>query len=114
MKRSLQVLGEARQEQAGATRYVRLGTKTVSIVDTGDGCDARRFTGALVEAGGVELPLEPSPHVDERIVIRAAETSAKLRLRAQTWEESADVVLGSPRPVFASLFAAACTDQASS
>ncbi|MFZ1864822.1 MAG: hypothetical protein WAU39_11410 [Polyangiales bacterium] len=88
---------------------LRLGTRIISVTDTGDGSAARRFAELLLGGGARSLTREGAPPADHRIVIRAPLPAARWRLRAVVLEESADVVLGSVRPAFAALFASACT-----
>lgn len=114
MKRSLQVVDGPALPRPELPVLVRLGTQVVSVIDTGDGASARRFGELLLEAGG--RPADPKDHLrlDHRIVIRADLPSVGERLRAEALEETADLILGSARPVFAACLAAACALEASS
>ena len=88
---------------------LRVGTRIVSVTDTGDGSAARRFAEVLLDAGARSVTPHGAPPTDDRIVIRAPLPAARWRLRAEGLEETADVILGSVRPAFAALFASACT-----
>lgn len=86
---------------------VTIGTKRVSITDTGDGMASRRFADTLVEAGAAHQDDRGGPEPDLRIVVRGTPQSPAARLRADVLEEAADVVLGATRPAFARLLVSA-------
>lgn len=108
MKRPLRVLGGTAAPRPALPLLVRAGDRLVSVADTGDGSAARRFADALLSAGGEPVAAEVRALPDARVVIRAAVEPVDARLHTEALEESADVVLGSARPAFASLLAAAC------
>lgn len=108
MKRSLQVVDESRDPPVVPVTIVSIGTKRVSIADTGDGIAGRRFVDALLEAGAARLDGGSGPKPDLCIVIRGAPKSPEARLRADVLEEAADLVLGAARPAFAGLLVLAC------
>lgn len=115
MKRALPIVGKAATAAPPApTLFVRVGPQLVSVTDAGDGSAARAFAAALTAAGGVQVDAGTKAHPDARLVIRIAPTSPQAQLRGEALEETADVVLGSARPTFAALFAAACARGASS
>lgn len=107
MKRRLGLVGQPTSTRLAPPRLVRLGAELVSVSDTGDGSAADRFAALLCDAGA--SPVDPEDHpVGLRIVVRAPLPSLEARARAEVLEEGADVVLGSVRPAFALLLAAAC------
>jgi len=86
---------------------VAIGTKRVSITDTGDGMASRRFVDTLLEAGAAHQDARSGPEPDLRIVVRGTPQSHAARLRANLLEEAADLVLGATRPAFARLLVSA-------
>lgn len=115
MKRPLHVFDGPVTERAPAPRLVCAGNRIVSVADTGDGSAAWHFASALLAAGATPLsPDAKQPRPDHRIVIRAALASAEAWQRSEALEASADVLLGSVRPVFAALFVSACAVGATS
>lgn len=103
MKRSLPVVDELQDPPIGVPRLLRIGNRLLSILDTDDGTASLRFAKMLSNAGAalVETSADASP--DLRIVIRGAPASAQWRARAEVLEQSADLILGSARPAFATL-----------
>jgi hypothetical protein len=101
LRRPLPVLDKTAQAPTAFPLHVRIGPRTVSVVDTGDGNASRRFADALAQAGGTLLDPSEDVGADIRIVIRGNPLSQQGRLRAEALEESADVVLGSDRASFA-------------
>jgi hypothetical protein len=108
LKRPLQLIDGPVLPRAEPPVLVRLGAQFISVADTGDGASAHRFGELLVEAGATQADPKDNLRPDQRIVVRAELPSVGERLRAEVLEETADVVLGSARPVFAALLAAAC------
>ena len=107
MKRSLPLVDELRDPPVGTPRLVRVENRLLSILDTDDGTVSLRFAKMLTDAGAalVETSADASP--DLRIVIRGAPASAQGRARAEVLEETADLILGSARPAFATLLGSA-------
>jgi hypothetical protein len=108
LKRSLHVVDDSRDPPVRAPARLDIGGWLVSVADTGDGVSSLRFVDGLIEAGAVRVDSSADLKFDTRIVIRGTPKSPEARLRAETAEEAADVVLGCARPVFARLFASAC------
>ena len=102
MKHALRVLDDSGDPPPAGPLLVMLGDRLVSVVDAGGGVESRRFVAALLEAGAVPVdsPVGSKPHT--RIVIRSTPKSPEARVRALALEASANVILGSVRPVFAS------------
>ena len=109
MKRPLRVFDGAAPAEPPPPVLLRVGTRIVSVADTGDGSAAQRFAAVLLDAGARRLTSDGAPPTDDRIVIRSPLPAAHWRRRAEALEETADVILGSVRPAFAALFASACT-----
>lgn len=107
MKRLLPVVDELRDPPVSTPCLLRIENRLLSIIDTDDGTASLRFTKMLTDAGA--SPVETSAHAspDLRIVIRGAPSSAQGRARAEVLEESADLILGSARPTFATLLESA-------
>jgi hypothetical protein len=114
LKRALQILGGTASAGPAKPVLVRVGSRIVSVTDAGDGSAARAFAAALAAAGAEPVDPETEPRPHDRLVIRTAPASPEAQLRAEALEEAADVVLGSVRPTFAALFAAACARGTSS
>ncbi|KPK15570.1 MAG: hypothetical protein AMJ62_08640 [Myxococcales bacterium SG8_38] len=114
MKRALQILGGNASARSAPPVFVRVGSRIVSVSDAGDGSAARTFVASLTAAGAEPIDREIEPRPDDRLVIRTTPASPEAQLRAEALEEAADVVLGSVRPTFAVLFAAACARGANS
>lgn len=108
MKRKLQLAGETSVQPVSAPSILSLGRLKVSVIDAGDGSATQRFAQALIEAGAVRLDADTERIADFSIVIRSAPMTPDGRLRAEVLEESADLVLGSARAVFAELFGSTC------
>ncbi|MGB8330779.1 MAG: hypothetical protein WCE62_11685 [Polyangiales bacterium] len=101
MKRALRVLDDSAEPPVAAPVLVTLGNRLVSITDAGGGLASRRFADALINAGGAPLGARNGAGPSLRIVIRGTPRSAAARLRAEGLETTADLILGSFRPVFA-------------
>ena len=114
MKRSLQVIDGTAEAALPPPRLLRLGGLVVSVSDTGDGVESELFAGALRSAVGDSAELDEAAAPILRIVIRGAPGSSEARVRAAGLEASADLVIGSFRPVLARILASACASWASS
>jgi hypothetical protein len=108
LKRSLHVVDDSRDPPVRAPASLDIGGWLVSVAGTGDGVSSLRFVDVLIEAGAVRVDSSADLKFNTHIVIRETPKSPEARLRAETAEEAADVVLGCARPVFARLFASAC------
>lgn len=105
MKRSLDVVSNAAGEARAVSVEVDLGRTRVRISAVGHGQEAERFAEMLTNAGG-RLPTDRGPAKRLDVVIRTTVREREaLRQRAEL-EETADVVLGSPRPALAERLAA--------
>ncbi len=98
MKRALDVIDPNAEPTPARPILLKLGTRVLSVTDTGDGRAARELADALVEWGGAELDSARETEVGTRIVVRGQPRSAKARVRAEVLEEGADLILGSARP----------------
>ena len=107
MTRSLQILGEPKDRNAAEPVTVEVGGRVVSIVDAHDGSASRRFAEQLRDAGGRVIEISEPVQPDLRILVRSTPESPEAQLRAEVLEESADVILGSPRAAFARYLASA-------
>jgi len=107
LKRPLQVVDESRDPPVAPVTMITIGTKRVSITDTGDGIASRRFVDTLLEAGAAHQDDRSGPKPDLRIVVRDTPRSPEARLRADVLEAAADLVLGAARPAFARLLVSA-------
>ena len=106
MRRPLTILGVPSDREPAEPITVDVGGRLVSIADAHDGSAARRFASMFEDVGArvheANAPEEPV----FRIVVRSTPQSPEARLRAEVIEETADLVLGSPRQAFATLLAA--------
>lgn len=100
MKRSLPIAGKPSDVTAPAPSFVELGGLSIRIVDAHDGAAAKRFGELLIRQGARELE-GPVEECALTIVIRSTPRSPEAHLRAEVLEETADLVLGSPREAFA-------------
>jgi hypothetical protein len=103
LKRPLRVLGDPSDREPAEPAVAQLGDRIVSIADAHDGAAARRFAEELEDAGATIVEGGAATRIDVRIVIRSTPQSPEARASAEVLEETADVVLGSPRPAFARL-----------
>jgi hypothetical protein len=101
------LLDELRDPPVGTPRLLRIENRLLSILDTGDGTASLRFAKMLTDAGAALAEPSADAGPDLRIVIRGAPASAHGRARAEALEESADLILGSARPAFATLLGSA-------
>lgn len=108
MKRPLRVVDHLGAPPPRPPSIVRLAGRLVSVVDTGDGASGDRFVDALVGVGAVRVDGAVDVNPDMRVVIRGTPQSPQASMRAEVLEETADVVLGSARPAFATHFGSAC------
>ena len=104
MKRSLQILGEPNDRAPAEPIIVEVEGRLVSIADAHDGSAADLLASMLQEAGAERKPTDPGAEATLRIVVRSTPQSPEAQVRAEVLEESADVVLGSPRKAFATRF----------
>lgn len=99
MKRALHVVGEPTDRAPSEPICVRFDGRVLSVADAHDGTVAERFVSYLKDAGGTEV--YGAAEADFRIVIRSTPQSLEARSRAEVIEQTADLVLGSVRPVVA-------------
>ena len=98
MKRSLELLAEPVATRIAPVRTVELGSTRVAVSDDGDGAEALRFAGWLVDAGGtlIDDAFRSPDSATLRIFVRTLRSATHAARSLDT-----DVVLGSARPEFA-------------
>jgi hypothetical protein len=110
LKRSLQIVGEPNDRTPAEPIVVEVDGQLVQIVDAHDGSAADRLASMLEQSGALRKRTDTETEPALRIVVRSMPQSPEARLRAEVLEESADVVLGSPRKAFATRFVGRAAD----
>jgi hypothetical protein len=108
LKRALHVVDGSGDPPAKAPLVVSIGGRLVSVVDTGNGAASLRFVDVLLDSGAARADSTSEANIELHILIRDAARSPEARVRAETLEQAADVVLGSARLGFARHLASAC------
>ena len=99
MRTSLPILGDIEDREPAAPRFVTIGAELLAIADAHLGRDAEELAEQLVAAGAQPVDGEPIPSL--RVVVRSTPRSSEARLRAETLEREADVIVTAARPAFA-------------